>query len=183
VRWLGCGPDTRPRVYFANHSSHFDFLVLWASLPSNLRRCTRPVAARDYWEGGLRRYLAVEVFHALLIDRHGSPGGSNPAVEEMLAALDDGCSLIVFPEGTRGAGIEPAPFRSGLYNLAVQRPNLALVPVYLGNLQRVLPKGEFLPVPLMSSVVFGTPIQLDPGETRESFLERARVAIVSLRQA
>ncbi len=181
VRWLDCAPSTRQRVYFANHSSHFDFLVLWSALPAAVRRLTRPVAARDYWMAGrVRRYFASSVFNAVLIDRRHLEGQPNDAIEVMLEAIGGRYSLILFPEGTRGSGSVPAAFRSGLYNLALRRPDLELVPVYLRNLNRVLPKGEFLPVPLSSSVTFGAPIGVGPGEPREAFLARARECVVRL---
>ena len=181
VRWIGCEPSTKQRVYFANHSSHFDFLVLWSALPGALRELTRPVAARDYWAGGrLRYYLATNVFRAILIERRHIEGQQNDAIDVMLDAMGDRYSLILFPEGTRGSGPEPAAFRSGLYNLALRRPDLELVPVYLRNLNRVLPKGEFLPVPLSSSVTFGAPLRVDRDEPREDFLDRARESVVRL---
>lgn len=181
VRWRGCAPDTRPCVYFANHTSHFDFVVLWSALPREARRRTRPVAARDYWEAGpLRRLLARDVFNAVLVDRRREEGSQHDAIEDLSCALAGGSSLILFPEGTRGQGAEPARFRSGLFNLAARNPGLELVPVYLGNLHRVLPKGEFFPVPLNSSVSFGPPIQLAEHESREAFLGRARAAVMEL---
>jgi 1-acyl-sn-glycerol-3-phosphate acyltransferase len=181
VRWIGCEPSTRQRVYFANHSSHLDFLVLWSALPAAVRDRTRPVAARDYWENGrLRYYLATSVFHAILIERRYVEGQQNDAIDRLLEAIGERYSLILFPEGTRGREAEPARFRSGLFNLAQRRPDLELVPVYLRNLNRVLPKGEFLPVPLSSSVTFGPPIQVSESESREAFLERARESVVRL---
>lgn len=182
VRWVDCLPDTRQRIYFANHTSHFDFIVLWSALPRPVRRLTRPVAAQDYWESGrMRRYLAIRVFNAVLIERRRLEGQHNDAIERMLEAMGDRYSLILFPEGTRGSGGVMAPFRSGLYNLALQRPDVELAPVYLGNLSRVLPKGEFLPAPLGSSVTFGPPMHLREGEEREAFLERARAAVLELK--
>jgi 1-acyl-sn-glycerol-3-phosphate acyltransferase len=183
VRWLGCEPSTRQRVYFANHSSHFDFLVLWSALPGEVRALTRPVAARDYWEAGrLRRYFATRVFHAVLIERRHVEGQQNDAIDLLLETIGDRDSLIFFPEGTRGVGPEPAAFRSGIYNLALRRPDLELIPVYLRNLNRILPKGEFLPVPLFSSVTFGASISVETGENKEHFLERARKSVVELSQ-
>ncbi len=183
VRFLNGVPDTRQRVYFANHSSHFDFLVLWAALPAELRTRTRPVAARDYWQKGLmRRFLARKVFNALLIDRHRGDRQADP-LDIMCGALDQSSSLILFPEGTRGDGEVIAPFRAGLYHLARRRPDVELVPVYLGNLSRVLPKGEFLPVPLTSSVTFGAPMCVQDEETADTFLARARAAVLALRDA
>jgi 1-acyl-sn-glycerol-3-phosphate acyltransferase len=181
VRWDE-RPSATPRVYFANHSSHLDFVLLWSYLPLELRRRTRPVAARDYWEGGpLRRYLATRVFRALLIDRAGPDARS--AVEHMAEGLAAGDSLILFPEGTRGSGQEIAPFKSGLYHLCAASPGLELVPVSLENLNRVLPKGEFLPVPMVSRVAFGESLRLGEGEQKDEFLARARAAVETLREA
>ncbi len=181
ARWL-CAPQSgRQRIYFANHSSHLDFLVVWSSLPPGLRERARPVPARDYWERGrLRSRLATEVFRAVLIDRNGSNDGAPKPMELMLAALDQGDSLIIFPEGTRGEGSEVAPFKGGLFKLASARPDVELVPVGIENLNRVLPKGEAVPVPLISRLTFGSPVRLGEGEDRDSFLRRARATVVTL---
>lgn len=180
ARWVDCEPDPCQRVYFANHTSHLDALVIWSALPAEVRRLARPVAAKDYWtRGPIRRYMAAEIFHAMLIDRteikvHNSP------IDQMLRVMGDRYSLIVFPEGTRGVG-EVGPFKSGLYYLCKRRPDLELVPVYIDNMNRVLPRGEVLPVPLLSSVTFGPPLWLEAGETKQPFLERARQAVLDLR--
>ena len=181
--------DTRQRVYFANHSSHLDFILVWAALPPPVRRRARPVAARDYWERGpLRRYLATKIFRAVLVDR-ATPSESRPrergqeAVARMIAGLGDADSLILFPEGTRGSGEQLAPFKSGLYHLCRERPDLELVPVHLENLNRILPKGEFVPVPLLSRITFGPAMALENGEPKDAFLERARDAVQRLRES
>jgi 1-acyl-sn-glycerol-3-phosphate acyltransferase len=180
ARWL-CEPMPRQRIYFANHSSHLDFLVVWASLPPPLRERARPVAARDYWQlGRLRRYLAERVFRGVLIDRLGSRRGAVGPVELMLSALDGGDSLILFPEGTRGDGAAVAPFKSGLFHLAAARPVVELLPVGIENLNRVLPKGEAVPVPVISRLTFGAPMALAPGEDKDSFLRRAHEAVTAL---
>ena len=183
VRWVGARPDAVQRVYVANHSSHLDFIVLWSSLPARLRARTRPVAGSDYWErGAVRRYLARNVFHAVLIDRQHAVD-AREALEAMARALDGGDSLILFPEGTRGTGRELAPFRGGLYHLAQRRPDVEIVPVYLANLNRILPKGEVLPAPLLSRVTFGPPITLAAGEEKGAFLARARESVARLADA
>jgi 1-acyl-sn-glycerol-3-phosphate acyltransferase len=182
ARWIGCSPDTKQRIYFANHSSHLDFPVIWASLPDAQRARTRPVAARDYWNTSrLRRYLANDVFRAIMIDRKRVEGNDNP-LRPMEEALEAGDSLIIFPEGTRAVDEDTgmAPFRAGLYNLARHFPQVQLVPVHLENLNRILPKGEFILLPLLSAVRFGTPIQPLEDETKDAFLERARAAVASL---
>jgi len=180
-RWVGCGPEPRCRVYFANHTSHLDTVVMCAALPPGLRAVTRPVAALDYWGGSaLRRYFAVTCLHAILIDRSGNRDPAHDPLEPLLAALNAGESLLIFPEGTRGHERLPVPFRSGLYHLARQVPEAEFVPVYLDNAHRAMPKGAFLPVPLFVSAHFGAPISLQPGETKDAFLARARDAVVAL---
>jgi 1-acyl-sn-glycerol-3-phosphate acyltransferase len=169
-------------IYFANHGSHLDFVVLWAVLPKDLRARTRPVAARDYWESSrLRRYMATRVFRAVLVDRAGgSLGQLRVQMDQLIAVLDDGDSLIIFPEGTRGSSGEIGPFKSGLDYLARQRPDVDLVPVHLHNLQRIMPKGEFLPVPQLSCISFGVPLRLQDGEPKAAFLTRAHQAVANL---
>lgn len=185
VRCLAGVPSRGQCIFFANHGSHLDFIVLWAVLPNAIRARTRPVAARDYWERGpLRRFAATRVFRAILVDRGAASLGQVRAqLEQMIAALDAGDSLIIFPEGTRGPGgqsAEIAPFKSGLDFLARQRPGVDLVPVHLHNLSRIMPKGEFLPVPQLSRITFGAPLRMEPGESKAGFLERARDAVRNL---
>jgi 1-acyl-sn-glycerol-3-phosphate acyltransferase len=182
VRWVECEPDTCQRVYFANHTSHLDALVLWASLPKPIRALTRPVAAADYWRGGpVRRYMA-SVFNALLIDRKKIKVHNSP-VDMMIKEIGNQFSLIVFPEGGRNLSGEMQEFKSGLYHLARKRPDLELVPVHIDNLNRVMPKGEFLPVPLLSCISIGAPIFLESHENKTQFLTRAREAVLKMRPA
>ncbi len=186
VRWVDSIPDPQPTIYFANHTSHLDFVVLWSSLPPAIRARTRPVAAQDYWERGVRRAIAVNVFQAVLVARHHPGeeihGDPREAIRHMLDALGDSCSLILFPEGTRGSGGEVAGFKSGIYYLCQQRPELRLVPAYLNNLNRILPKGEFLPVPFISRLTFGPPLRFDRDESKPAFLARARQAVCRLKE-
>ena len=181
VRWIDSQPDTCQRIYFANHTSHLDAIVLWASLPSHVRAVVRPVAAKDYWEkSAIRRHLARE-FNALLIDRTDIKVHQSP-VDLMLREIGDHHSLIIFPEGHRNTGGEIAEFRSGLYYLSKKRPDLELVPVHIDNLNRVLPRGEFLPVPLLSCITFGPPMWLEKGENKNDFLTRARDSVKRLKE-
>lgn len=172
-----------PFVLFANHSSHLDFAVIWAGLPPDVRGSIRPVAGRDYWEKtATRRWLARRVFHAVLIERQKVTVASNP-LAPMLDAIDAGFSLIVFPEGTRSTTGTLQTFKGGLYHVAHARPAVPLVPVLLDNLNRILPKGEVLAVPLIASVSVGAPLTLLPGESKLDFLTRARAAVISLQHS
>jgi 1-acyl-sn-glycerol-3-phosphate acyltransferase len=179
--WQGIEPIPRQRVYFANHSSNGDFVLIWTVLPLPLRKATRPVAALDYWlTSPLRAFIGRDVFNAVLIDRRPEARTTDP-VAQMVEAVDQGSSLIIFPEGKRNSSDDPLlPFKSGLYHLASARPEVDLVPVWIANLNKVMPKGEIIPVPLICTLTFGTPLHLQPDETKEAFLARAAAALMAL---
>lgn len=180
ARWYGCPPQAQQRIYFANHQSHADLVMIWAALPQELRAITRPVAARDYWtKTPLRQWITTAVFNAVYVDRERKEG-SDP-LQPLEEALARGDSIILFPEGTRGDGEEPQAFKSGLYHLAVKFPNVVLVPAWIDNIQRVMPKGEVVPVPILCSVTFGAPVRVEADEDKGAFLERARAAVIALR--
>jgi 1-acyl-sn-glycerol-3-phosphate acyltransferase len=222
ARWYGCPPKAEQRIYFANHQSHADLVLIWAALPEELRSITRPIAARDYWtKTPFRQWITTAVFNAIYVERQattsppapaapahdsadGTAGGPDPApptpepapspealraalpendpLAPLVRALESGDSIIIFPEGTRGHGDDPQPFKSGLFRLAQMFPQVVLVPAWINNVQRVIPKGEVVPVPILCSVTFGAPVQLEPGEERRPFLDRARHAVMALRE-
>jgi len=214
ARWYGCPPKAEQRIYFANHQSHADLVMIWAALPEELRSITRPIAARDYWtKSPFRQWITSAVFNAIYVERQAAPATpattdasttppqapAAPAVPPspealraalpegdplapLVRALESGDSIIIFPEGTRGHGDDPQPFKSGLFRLAQMFPQVVLVPAWINNVQRVIPKGEVVPVPILCSVTFGAPIQLEPGEERRPFLDRARRAVMALRE-
>jgi 1-acyl-sn-glycerol-3-phosphate acyltransferase len=180
ARWVGCGPASAQRVYFANHTSHVDFLLIWCALPPSLRRQTRPVAAADYWDHGLvRRFLIHRVFRGVLIPRGHFDRAHNP-IAILSDALKDGGSLIFFPEGTRGPGEQLQPFKPGIYHLAQARPDVELVPVWVDNSYRVMPKGTLFPIPLLCSVAFGEPTRLAADTPRDAFLSWLRQSLLRL---
>ena len=264
ARWYGCPPKAEQRIYFANHQSHADLVMIWAALPEELRSITRPIAARDYWANTpVKRWITTEVFNAVYVERAATaaapaaatagiepvqaaaeaplpqagrieptmepllqpmpvpspavvdavpeaqgrldlpeppapppptapdsvgpeaPADASPPASDPLAPLVDalrsGDSIIIFPEGTRGHTGEPQKFKSGLYALATMFPDVVLVPAWIDNVQRVMPKGEIVPVPILCSVTFGAPIRVEEGEERRPFLDRARAAVIALR--
>lgn len=252
ARWWGCPPKAEQRIYFANHQSHIDLVMIWAALPEELRSITRPIAARDYWATSpFKRWITTEVFNAIYVERGGSApmpadlltpayataaaaGATSPSpaspltgeriepsfepqalveqapevispqapeiqeeapppmtpgspealapLQPLIDALQSGDSIIIFPEGTRGHTGVPQKFKSGLYTLAQMFPDVVLVPAWIDNVQRVMPKGEVVPVPILCSVTFGEPIRVEDGEERRPFLDRAREAVVALRE-
>ncbi|MGC4367756.1 lysophospholipid acyltransferase family protein [Hydrogenophaga sp. R2] len=180
ARWYGCPPKAEQRIYFANHQSHADLVLIWAALPQELRSITRPIAARDYWTASrLKQWITTEVFNAVYVERERK--GDEDPLQPLIQALESGDSLILFPEGTRGFEEDPQAFKSGLYNLALRFPDVVLVPTWIHNVQRVMPKGEVVPVPVLCSVTFGEPVRLGADEPRADFLARARLAVMALR--
>lgn len=186
ARWAGFDPESAApcgRVFFANHTSHLDAAVIWASLPPTLRKKTRPVAAADYWSDGFRRVIAEKVFRAVLVERKRVTKTHNP-LAGMTDAIAAGDSLILFPEGTRADCDAEIlnPFKPGLFHLARKCPELEFVPVYLENLNRILPKGDFLFIPLLATAYFGPALTMGVGEDKEAFLQRCKVAVETLKE-
>ncbi len=183
ARWIGCEPSRTQRIYYANHTSHMDFVLLWSALPADLRTTTRPVAAEDYWcRGVIRRYIGKKVFHSVLVDRTLSDRAASPILP-MIRALDRGDSLVLFPEGTRGGGAGLLPFKSGIFHVARERPDVHLVPVWMDNSYRVMPKGAVLPIPFLCRVTFGAPLHVEANEDRDVFLNRLRRHLQELKAA
>ena len=178
--WKGCPPKAEQRIYFANHQSHLDWVLIWAALPHELRVVTRPIAAKDYWTSTpLKQWITTEVFHSVYVNRARTD--DQDPLDPLLQALGNGDSLVIFPEGTRSNKSEPQAFKSGLFHLAQQFPGVQLIPAWIDNVQRVMPKGEVVPVPILCTVTFGAPLLLADGEDKREFLVRARAAVVALR--
>lgn len=159
-------PKADPFILIANHASHLDTLSLLSLFPLSRLRHLRPVAAADYFERNkFVSVLSRTLFNILPIARKGITRETNP-VSRMEEALQTGQSLIIFPEGTRGSGEELAKFHSGAANLIEKCPEVPVVPIYLVNMGRSLPKGEWIPVPFFCEVRVGEPRRLQ-GNRRE----------------
>ena len=184
--WFEGGPVARQRVYFANHTSNADLPLIWTVLPPAMRRRTRPVAAADYWlKNGVRAFFGRDVFRGVLVDRRpeARAEGDDP-MATIRAALDAGDSLIIFPEGRRNESRKKLlPFRAGLYNMALSHPKVELIPVWIENLNKVMPRGEIVPIPLICTVAFGRPMEAVPDEDKDAFLARARQALLDVRKS
>jgi len=179
--WKGVPPKAEQRIYFANHQSHLDWVLIWATLPADLRVQTRPIAASDYWTASpLKHWITREIFRAVYVDRERKDANSDP-LAPLAAALEQGDSLVIFPEGTRSAKGIPQEFKSGLFHLARKFPQVQLIPAWIDNVQRVMPKGEVVPVPILCTVTFGVPCNPGPDETKADFLVRARAAVIALK--
>ena len=155
--------------------------MIWAAFPHELRAQTRAIAARDYWtKSRFKTWLTSAVFNAIYVSRTRANPDEDP-LEPLVEALSHGDSLVIFPEGTRSSKGEPQPFKAGLFHLAEQFPEVPLIPTWIDNVQRVMPKGEVVPVPILCTVTFGEPMQLRAGEGKAEFLARARAAVMAQR--
>ncbi len=180
--WVGCKPVMKQRIYYANHNSHIDFILLWSSLPTDLRRRTRPVAASDYWlKDGFRRFLIQDTFTGVTIQRNREQ--NQDPLEPIKTVLAQGDSIIFFPEGTRNLNddVELLEFKSGLFHLKNQFPDVEIVPVWISNLKRVMPKGALIPLPLLSTVIFGKPLEAHNEHSKTEFLNYAQEELLKLK--
>ena len=178
-RWMGVTPEPRQRIYFANHTSHMDTLAIIAALPPEARVNVKPVAAADYWgKNRFLSYISQKGLNAVLIERNPAPGVN--VLEPIFDVVRAGHSIIIFPEGTRSSQALPGEFKSGLYRLSEAFPDVDLVPIYLENLHRSMPKGKHVPLPIICTIRIGNPLERVAGEEKQVFLERARDAIVRL---
>ena len=169
------------RIYFANHTSHIDTLAIMAALPKEARLNTKPLAAADYWgKNSFLRYIAPRGLNSVLIDRQ--PKDGEDPLESVRQAMAQGCSVIIFPEGTRRFQALPGEFKSGLYRLHKAFPQARLVPIYLDNLYRSMPKGKHVPLPIICTIRIGDPLAVVENEEKGDFLNRAREAVVRLAQ-
>jgi len=181
--WIGCQPEMKQRIYYANHNSHIDFILLWSSLPKLMRRKTKPVAASDYWlKDGFRQFLIKDTFNGVTIQRNREDKAD--PLQPVKDALAQGYSIIFFPEGTRNLDddLELLPFKSGLYNLHKQFPEIEIVPVWISNLRRVMPKGSFVPLPLLSTVCFGFPLEQHLEMDKATFIDYAQKQLLQLKE-
>ncbi|MBL7215083.1 MAG: 1-acyl-sn-glycerol-3-phosphate acyltransferase [Phycisphaerae bacterium] len=170
-------------IFYANHSSHLDAMVILSLLPEERRKKTFIVGSKKYWQANaIRRYISNSVFRTVMIDRAGesNTSGAFAALSEMSKVLEQDCSIIIFPEGTRSSEGTISDFKRGIYHIAKKNSDIKLVPVYLENMNRIMPKGELIIIPLLGRVVFGKSITLLEGEDKEAFLARARNELVDL---
>jgi 1-acyl-sn-glycerol-3-phosphate acyltransferase len=178
-------PEHGPFILAANHASHADTAVVYASLPRRLRRHVVAAAARDYFfENKLRRASARMLYNAVPVDRQAAAG--RDPLRHPIRALREGYGLLIYPEGTRSRDGSIGRFRSGIGRLIALFPGVPVIPVWLDTAE-VMPKGSFAPQPRTVDVRFGPPLLLSAApDDRASWLaagEQVRAAVLRLRDA
>jgi 1-acyl-sn-glycerol-3-phosphate acyltransferase len=168
-------PQADPFILVANHSSHLDTAALLSLFPGSRLRYIRPVAAADYFERNpVIGWLTRTFFNTLPIVRINITPENDPR-RRMLDALAAGHSLVLFPSGTRDTGEGGGRFRGGVAHLVQHMPVVPVVPVYLENMGRSLPKGEFVPVPFFCGIRIGAPLLLSGSQEEILATLEARV--------
>lgn len=161
-------------IIVANHNSHLDTMTILSSLPRSIIHKVKPVAAADHFgKTRMKSKLSNFFVNTLLIQRkRDKENPANDPVHKMLKALDDGYSLILFPEGTRGDPEVRQPLKPGVALLLTQRPHIKYVPAYMKGMGKAMPKNDSLIVPHTSSILFGRPKAVKEGQRIEELLRQ-----------
>lgn len=173
-------PRQHPFILVSNHASHLDAIALLNLFPLRDLGRMRPVAAADYFnrEGWMGRTCGI-LFNILPIERKQVSCSRNP-LDDLRAALQRGESLIIFPEGTRSVTGAMGVFHKGVSHLMREFPGIPVVPVYLANLGRALPKGEVLLIPFLCEINIGSAICFHG--TKEQIINEIHQAVLKLQE-
>lgn len=156
-------------IIVANHNSHLDTMTILASLPSKIIHKVKPVAAADHFgKTKLKEKLTNYFVNTLLIQRkRDKENPDNDPINKMIKALDEGYSLIIFPEGTRGQPEISQPLKPGVALVLLSRPKIKYVPAFMKGMGKAMPKDDNLIIPFNSSLVYGKPTYIKTTETSD----------------
>lgn len=185
VEGLDYVPTHGPFILAANHSSHADTAVIYASLPAPHRKMVLAAAAQDYFfDNGFRQYVSRVLFNTIPVARNPKKG--RDPLRHVLRALREDYGVLLFPEGTRSLNGEIGPFRSGIGKIIAEFPGLPVIPTLLEGTDEVLPKKALFPRPRPVTLRFGPPLYLSAGpEDKASWraaAQQIRAAVLRLRE-
>ncbi len=166
-----------PAVFAANHHSHLDTPLLLGALPTPWRHHVVIGAAADYFFGTrVTGALSALVIGAIPIDRNKISRSSTDLARDL---IDEGWSLVVFPEGGRSPDGWGQPFRGGAAFIA-QRSSVPVVPVHIEGTGRILGKGNSVPRPSRTTITFGEPLNCGEDEDVRAFNARIEARVAEL---
>lgn len=156
-------------IIVANHNSHLDTMTIMASIPNKIIHKVRPVAAADHFgKTKLKAKLTNYFVNTLLIQRkRDKENPENDPINKMIKAIDDGYSLILFPEGTRGEPEVQQPLKPGVALVLLERPNVILVPAFMKGMGKAMPKDDNLIIPTNSTLKYGEPLLVNTNSIDE----------------
>lgn len=171
-------PSRGPAVIVANHNSHLDVLALMTLFPLRMLPKIRPVAASDYFlRNRFLAWFSLKIMGIIPIERKVK-GVHNDPLTGVVAAIERGDIVIVFPEGSRGDPERMGEFKNGVAHLARRCPDVPIHPVFLHGLGKALPRGEALLVPFFCDVFIGEPLVWESG--RGAFMTKLETRIKGL---
>ena len=169
--------EDQPVLFVANHHSHLDTSLLLTSIPLPWRHHLIVGAAADYFfDTHVKATLSALAMGAFPLDRHSTGRATANQAAEI---IDEGNSLLIFPEGGRSPDGWGQPFKGGAAYLA-GRCNVPIVPIYLHGTGTVWRKGQRLPKPARTAVLFGDPIWPREGENTRRLNARIEAAVSTL---
>ena len=169
-------------ILIANHNSHMDTMALMSAIPSRFVHRVHPIAARDFFGVSLfSRILMRYLVNATLIRRDREDPERDP-IDDMDKMLKKKRSLILYPEGSRGIAGKMSDFKRGLGYLVQRNPNISVIPVYLENIYKTLPKGKKLILPYNCSIKFGKPIKFNSLEM-DDILKTAEKEMLKIKES
>jgi 1-acyl-sn-glycerol-3-phosphate acyltransferase len=166
-----------PVIFAANHHSHVDTPLMLSVIPEPWRHHIVIGAAADYFFGNrVSAPLSALVIGAIPIER--TKVGRKSA-DDAAALIDDGWSMLIFPEGGRSPDGWGQPFRGGAAYLSL-RCGVPVVPVHLEGTGRILRKGRSVPQPSSTTITFGAPLRPTEDEDSRKFAARIEAAVAAL---
>lgn len=143
-------------IVVANHNTHMDTLFLLRLFPLGLIGKVKVVAAKDYFSHGPGGRIGRALFDLILLDRHAR--NAEDAMTPINEALQAGCSIVLFPEGTRGEPGVVQTFKAGIGKLALNHPDVPIQPACIHGVEKTLPRGGLVPVPFAVRIELLQPV-------------------------